>query len=194
MVGGTRSCWRKKSVANVGGLGGFTMIELLVTVSVAAILLAIALPSFTSVMNSNRLSAQANEVVAAMQLARVEAVRQNKRAIVCGSADGSTCSGSTAWNSGWITFLDVDGNGTPTASEIIRANTVKAPLMVRSSPLTSISFRSDGMAHLPNGDLANNTFTVCIPTTHPVENRRVIDLALGGRISTAPTNGVGVCP
>lgn len=193
MVGGTRYCWRKKPMVNAGGLGGFTMIELLVTISVVAILLAIALPSFTSLMNSNRLSAQANEVVAAMQLARVEAVRQNKRAIVCGSANGSTCSGSTAWNSGWITFLDMDGNGTPTAAEIIRADTVKAPLVVRSI-LTNVSFRSDGMAHLANGNLADNTVTVCIPTTSPAQNRRVISLALGSRISTAPANGAGVCP
>lgn len=178
---------------SVRQLPGFTMIELLVTISIVAILAVIALPGFTAVINSNRLSAQANEVVAAMQLARVEAVRQNRRAIVCGSTNGSTCSASTAWNTGWITFLDMDGDGSPTAAEIIRADTVKAPVVVRSQ-VASLSFRSDGMAHLANGDLANNMVTVCIPTTRPVENQRRVNLALGSRISTESGSGSGACP
>lgn len=193
MQGGNRTAGRRNATPAIWRLAGFTMIELLVTISVVAILAVIALPSFTSVINSNRLSAQANGVVAAMQLARTEAVRQNVRAVVCGSNDGSTCSGSTAWNSGWITFLDTNGDGAPTAAEIIRADTVKAPLVVRSQE-TSVSFRSDGMAHLANGNLANNVVTVCIPTTRPVENQRRVNLALGSRISTESRSGSGACP
>lgn len=192
MQGGNRTSRRSNTPA-ARQLLGFTLIELMVTVSVLAILIAIGMPSFVSVINSNRLTAQSNEVVAALQLARVEAVRQNRRAIVCGSADGSTCSGSTAWNTGWITFLDMDSNGSPTAAEIIRANTVKAPIVVRSG-VASISIRSDGLAHLADGSLVNTTINVCIPTTRPVSNQRVVSLGSGSRISTAPANGAGACP
>src|SRR3546814_19233482 len=80
--------------------GGFTLIELMVTISVLAILMMLAVPSFTSIINSNRLTAQSNEVVAALQLARMEAIKQNRRAIVCRSATGTTCANAPgAWRS-----------------------------------------------------------------------------------------------
>lgn len=198
MQGGNRTSRRSNVSPAARQLLGFTLIELMVTVSVLAILIAIGMPSFVSVINSNRLTAQSNEVVAALQLARVEAVRQNRRAIVCGSANGTSCSGSTAWNTGWITFLDMDSNGSPAAAEIIRVNTVKAPLQVRmGGAATSISYRSDGMAHDPvSGSLiAATTITVCIPTTRPTLNRREVSLGPGGsRISTNSINGSGACP
>lgn len=194
MHGGNCFSQRRRAGSVVRLPVGFTLIELLVTISVAAILIALGTPSFISIINSNRLSAQSNEVVAALQLARVEAIRQNRRAIVCGSTDGTACNGVTAWNTGWITFLDMDGNGTPTAAEVIRVSTAKAPLQVRSG-VASISFRSDGMAHdSANDSLVNTTITVCIPTTRPVMNQRVVGLGSGSRISTASANGTGACP
>ncbi|KAF1713067.1 GspH/FimT family pseudopilin [Pseudoxanthomonas sacheonensis] len=198
MQGGNRTSRRRSALLASRQLRGFTLIELMVTISVIAILIAIGMPSFISVINSNRLTAQSNEVVAALQLARVEAVRQNRRAIVCGSSNGSTCSASTAWNTGWITFLDMDSNGSPAAAEVIRVNTVKAPLQVRmGGAASSISYRSDGMAHDPvSGSLiAATTITVCIPTTRPTQNQRVVSLGTGGsRISTGSANGSGACP
>ncbi|MGH8061806.1 MAG: GspH/FimT family pseudopilin [Pseudoxanthomonas sp.] len=195
MHGGNCFSQRRRAGSVVRSPVGFTLIELLVTISVAAILIALGTPSFIAIVNSNRLAAQSNEVVAALQLARVEAVRQNRRAIVCGSTNGTTCNGvSTAWNTGWITFLDMDGNGAPAAAEVIRVSTVKAPLQVRSG-VASISFRSDGMAHdSANDSLVNTTVTVCIPTARPVMNQRVVGLGSGSRISTASANGAGACP
>lgn len=173
---------------------GFTLIELLVTVAILAILLALAVPSFTSVINSNRLAGQANEVVASLQLARVEAVRQNRRAVVCRSTNGTTCAGAGQWNT-WITFFDVNNNGAADVGEaIIRVNTVKPPLQVTSG-VASISYRPDGLARDAAGALLQNDITVCIPTTRPALNRRVVSIGPGGsRISTASANGAGLCP
>jgi type IV fimbrial biogenesis protein FimT len=196
MQGGNRPLRRSDAGRRQSLADGFTLIELMVTIAVLAILIALAMPSFASLINSNRLTAQSNEVVAALQFARVEAVRQNRRAIVCGSANGTSCSNSTAWNTGWLTYLDMDSNGSPSAAEIIRVSTVKAPLQVRSFA-NSISYRSDGMAHDPvSGNLiAASVITVCIPTTRPVENRRRVSLGSGGsRISTDSFNGLGACP
>lgn len=76
---------------------GFTLIELLVTLAVAAILLAIGVPGLRNILLTNRLATTANEVVAALNLARSEAIKRNAR--VDFNADGSvsvpTAAGST---------------------------------------------------------------------------------------------------
>lgn len=59
------------------GMVGFTLIELMVTIAVAAILLAVAVPSFRHLIISNRLTTAANNVVTAVTLARSEAIKRN---------------------------------------------------------------------------------------------------------------------
>ncbi|MDX1625073.1 MAG: GspH/FimT family pseudopilin [Wenzhouxiangellaceae bacterium] len=79
---------------------GFTIVEIFLAIVVAAILLAAALPNFVTFVQNNRLSAQSNEVVAAFQLARSEALRRGQRVDVCASSDGASCGGN--WNQGWL--------------------------------------------------------------------------------------------
>lgn len=169
----------------LAGLYGFTLIELMITIAVVAVLIVLAAPSFTGLINSNRLAAQANEVVASLQQARMEAIRRNGSVTVCRTTDGTTCAGAGSWNS-WITVA--------TGGEVLRVNTVKAPLQV-TSVASSIIFRADGLARAAaGGALTANDITVCIPTTRPALNRRVVGLVGGSRISTATTNGAGACP
>jgi type IV fimbrial biogenesis protein FimT len=122
-------------------------LELLVTVAILAILATLATPSFTSLINSNRLTAQANEVVASLQLARTEAIKQNRRTIICRSTDGASCAGAGQWTQ-WITYVDINSNGTPQAAEIVRVNRVKAPLRVTRLPV-SLSAPTVWPARLP---------------------------------------------
>lgn len=73
---------------------GFTAVELMVTVAVIAIVAALAAPNFNSMIQSSRLTAGANDLVAALQLARMEAIRSNGRVDVCPSTDGAACGGA----------------------------------------------------------------------------------------------------
>src|SRR3984885_9084241 len=84
---------------------GFTMIELLMTIVVAGILAAIAVPAFNSFVLNDRDIGQINSLVASFNYARSEAIKQHLQAgvAVCPSTSGTACdSGSTAWASGWI--------------------------------------------------------------------------------------------
>lgn len=80
---------------------GFSLIEMVMVMTVASILLAIAVPSFRSFMQNSRLTTQANTLVYAMTLARSEAIRLDIPVQVCASSDGATCGGG-AWTDGWI--------------------------------------------------------------------------------------------
>lgn len=169
---------------------GFTLIELLVTIAVLAILLALAVPSFTSLINSNRLAAQTNELVASLQQARIEAVKQNRRTTICRSTNGTSCAAAGRWTQ-WITYVDLDSSGGPSAAEIVRVNTAKAPLQVTSTN-SALTFRADGMVRNAAGTLVDNTFVVCIPTPQPAQNRRLVSLNTGSRVAT--DTGTGACP
>lgn len=88
---------------------GVTLVELLVTIAILAILVAIGFPSFQASMRSNRLAAANNELIASLSLARSEAVRSTRGGGICGSSDGETCSGR--WVDGWMVWQDVDSAG-----------------------------------------------------------------------------------
>lgn len=89
---------------------GFTLAELLVTLSVAAVLMAAAIPTFRNFVADSRMSSAANLLVAHINAARSEAVMLGTPVAVCASADQATCSGDTDWKSGWIVFTDNDGD------------------------------------------------------------------------------------
>lgn len=92
---------------------GFTLIELLVTVVLVAILTAIAIPSFRSIIQSNRAAAFANEFISAVYFARSEAIRRGTPITLCASSNTTqtVCGASSNWPNGWIIFNDPNGDG-----------------------------------------------------------------------------------
>lgn len=88
---------------------GFTLIELMVALAVAAVLFAIGVPMLRDVTLGSRLSAMANDLLASVQLARSEAIKRNRAVTLCASADGATCAASGGWEQGWIV---IDSAGT----------------------------------------------------------------------------------
>ncbi len=79
---------------------GFTLIELLITISLAAILLALAIPNFSSTIRNTRLTTSANSLVASLNLARSEAVKRGQEVVVRRT--------NTNWEGGWEVFVDFD--------------------------------------------------------------------------------------
>ena len=87
------------------------------TLAVAAILLTIAVPSFSTFIKNNRLITQTNDFVTALNVARSEAIRRGDRVTVCKSSDGASCTTAGSWEQGWIVFADVNGDGVVTAPD-----------------------------------------------------------------------------
>ncbi|WP_225591893.1 GspH/FimT family pseudopilin [Stenotrophomonas sp. STM01] len=158
---------------------GFSLVELIVTVAIAAILAAIAVPSFRSVINANRLTSQSNDLVASLQLARSEAIKRNAQVSVCGSADGATCGGG--WDS-WLTVIESD-------STVLHVGTSKAPVEV-SSDVARFTFRPDGLS----STAVNSAVTFCIPTGSPADNQRTVTLTSAARVNSSRVDGGGACP
>ncbi|MGD9602622.1 MAG: GspH/FimT family pseudopilin [Gammaproteobacteria bacterium] len=89
---------------------GFTLHELMLTIAVLAIGLAIAVPQMRSVILDNRLVSQINTFNSTLALARSEAVKQNTLTVVCVSEDGDTCTDDANWSDGWMVFVDRNGD------------------------------------------------------------------------------------
>lgn len=96
--------------ARVTGKHGFSLVELMVTLTVAAILLGIGIPSFSTLITNQRLGTAASDFLNAINLARSEAIQRSARVDLV-PADGRN------WKSGWVVFIDGNGNLHPDPSE-----------------------------------------------------------------------------
>lgn len=83
---------------------GFTLVELMVTVAIAAIVLGIAIPSFNSLMLNNRSVALGEDFAMALNFTRAEAVKRKERVSLCASDDGISC--AATWTNGFMVFVD----------------------------------------------------------------------------------------
>jgi type IV fimbrial biogenesis protein FimT len=99
---------------------GFTLVEMMVTLAIGAILLTIALPSYIDMTKNNKLTSHANYLISQIHYARVEASKRSTRVILCRSADPTasspTCGGTAyIWSTGWLVFAlgDTSSRSTP---------------------------------------------------------------------------------
>jgi type IV fimbrial biogenesis protein FimT len=100
---------------NVKQQKGVTLVELMVTVSIVAIILAFVGPSVQSIIIKNRIVAEINETSSLIQYARHHAIDEQAQVVVCPSTDYSVC--STDWNAPKIVFIDDDDNAIRGATE-----------------------------------------------------------------------------
>jgi type IV fimbrial biogenesis protein FimT len=96
---------------------GVTLIEMLATIAVIAILGAFAAPSFRNLTLNSERTATVNSFFHALFLARSEAIKRGEVVTVCKSADGSTCLNSGEWTSGWMVFVNKDRDEPPVHDE-----------------------------------------------------------------------------
>ena len=84
---------------------GFNLVELMTTITVLAIVLAIAVPSFRDVIHRNQVSSASNELLASLAYARTEAITHGQLVSMCHSSTGTSCtSGGAVLDTGWIVY------------------------------------------------------------------------------------------
>jgi type IV fimbrial biogenesis protein FimT len=134
---------------------GFTLVELLLTLTVASIIMTLAVPAFTETMRRNRLTTQANELITALNVARSEAIKRRSNVSVCVSSDQATCTGGN-WQNGWIVRNDSD-------NEVLR---IFGPM----KGSTTVAAADAAFQYTSRGFLASNaaaTLTLCVTSGKP---------------------------
>jgi type IV fimbrial biogenesis protein FimT len=143
-------------------LAGFTIIELMITLVVAAILLAVAAPSFRDIIQNNRLTTEINTLSASLNLTRSEAIKRGSPVTLCKSNDfdaSPSCVSAANWHDGWIVFDDIDSDGALDAGEtIIRVvnGLTSGTTLVFATGKNDVIYTANGFAVGDNG-----TFRLC---------------------------------
>jgi type IV fimbrial biogenesis protein FimT len=137
-------------------IGGLTFVELMMTLAIAAILSAVAAPSFNNIIQDNKLVTQVNSLQASLSFARSEAIKRNNFVTVCGSNDGENCIGG--WNTGRSVLVDNNLDNTVGADE---------PILLVVADIASkntLNFNRSRVAYTGTGIArggSNGTFTFC---------------------------------
>jgi type IV fimbrial biogenesis protein FimT len=162
---------------------GFSVVELMMVLSVTAVLLVITIPGCQNVIRSSLLASGADRLSASLSLARTKAIMARRNVRLCPSTTGTTCANSGSWTGGWIMFVDTDGSGTPSSSELLQVRGAMDSRISLTTPAAFsqfIQFRPTGVV-IGNGG-STGQFNFCSGDFH--DYSRLVGIAATGRVTT----------
>ena len=174
------------------GAHGWTLVELLLGLAIAALLAVFALPFYGDWIADYQVLNHAQLLAGTMNIARAEAIKHGRRVNLCKSADRTQCIGSGGWEAGYVVHVDSDRDGAVDAGAA--ALRVEGPaasgITIRGNrPVDDyVSYTSLGTARLLNGALQMGTITVC------KSGRRAIDVVLANSGRARIQKTAVVCP
>lgn len=133
---------------------GFTLVEISVTLSVLALMVAIGLPSLREFRARQQASATTNLLMSHFASARMTAISHNVPVVVCPSDGAGNCRNGTDWGGHWLSFRDPDGNREPDDGNDIYRNEAApgAPSIrvVSSQGRRHVRYQPTGMSYGTN--------------------------------------------
>lgn len=189
---------------------GLTLIELMVTLSVLALLAMVATPSFRAQLAASALTSATTEMQSTLARTRADAVRLGSRVSVCASGGSETACGdaSAAWHNGWLVFRDSTRSSSASVATVDSgeeisqvAKPLPPELVVVGSSATNlnnyVSYAADGRARSYGGAMQAGTIRVCSKSTALTDDKRARDLVIqttGRVVLTRPTGIAANCP
>jgi type IV fimbrial biogenesis protein FimT len=144
---------------------GFTLVELMVTLAILGVLVMAAAPNFSAALERNRIEAELKDLSSHVKLARSEAVSRSQTVTICRSSDQASCSTAAPagnWSIGWITFLDLNGNATVDADDVLlRVHGDLGQNVLTVSDADAIPDPIDDLQFTRNGVDTRATFEMC---------------------------------
>jgi type IV fimbrial biogenesis protein FimT len=167
---------------------GYTLVEMMIVITIVAILLALGVPSYRYVTNSNRVSAEVNALLGDLQFARSEAVKEGTTVTVCPTnnpmvSQPACAANSTEWDQGWIV---TSASANPNVLRVQQAFANTRDSFLSNGNQTSITFDRNGFANATPA-LTNAGATIILKTTPPTATAwiRCVEIERGGMISTS---------
>ena len=178
---------------------GFTLVELMVTLGVIAILTVIAVPNFNNMINSNRLTAASNEIVGALNTARMEAIKRNAYTQFCSdSASNNTTDtlGTACGTNSGMVFVLLSSSPASTSTVFAAPPDLQMPIQI-SGHINAIRFHGDGLGYAPGSsspysDSTTSAVADICSAALKTNNHIKIQMATGSIITS--TTSTATCP
>ncbi len=164
---------------------GFTMIELLIVMTIGAILMAIAIPSYKYVTTANRVAGEINGLLGDVQYARYEAIKEGLNVTICpaASATSITCDLETTWSGGWIVLSNA---GLVMRRQLAFSTFNSNDTMSTSAGVKSLIFNREGF--VTGLAIGGVTFSLHDPTSTAQFTRCLIVNTAGATATTTSGN------
>ncbi|GGY80579.1 hypothetical protein GCM10011613_27040 [Cellvibrio zantedeschiae] len=159
---------------------GFTLIELVITLSIVSILLGFGLPNLFGHIQNSRVKVATQNLFESLELTRSQAVFSNKRI---------TIRKQVQWEEGWEVFIDANNDGLPNNNEqtVKKYEKLKGIRIIANRPVSNyVSFVGSGEGRYANGTSNAGAFQAGAFTVCPQTKGKGYELILarGGRVRT----------
>ncbi len=172
---------------------GVSLIDLMIAMTIAVILMSVAVPSYNTMIKKGRLTANFNGFIGGVHLTRSEAIKRGATTTLCKSVNGTSCVTTGGWGDGWVAFVDTDADGVLDTGEerlkVHEALDASSSLIGDTTIASILRYRSDGTS------MESGTFTLC--DDRGASYAKAVIISVVGRVRSSDTDTGGVslsCP